>query len=458
MSELRDLTRGGIPGGVWYLGWPIVLASLLQVTMQLADTIMVGHLGDGKGTNAVAALAGSTIILLFVMTLGMAISTGTAVLVARRTGEGQVSQVARITINSFWFTIVICILVLTPTGLFLTKYLTAFLKMKGQAAQYMAEYLNVSFAFIVVMFLFFIFNTVFRGAGDSRTSLVLLIVVNAVNFLLNWIFIYGHLGAPAMEVKGAAVATVIARTIGVVASVIILWKHPRVRLCSIKFLQFDLKLWWRIFIIGFPSTLQAITRNGSNMIVFRIVSGTTLGVAAAAAYGVGIRVMMIPVFIGLSFMQVGMALVGQNLGAKNVERAKSAGNWTALFSVAFGVLVMIIMIAIPEQLTMAFIPKASPEATKLTVNFFYIVAGSIPFLGYLLAMSGSLRGAGATVSPLLIDVIARTGLLLPLAWILSSEKYLDANGIWIAISATTLVQFALIYYWWQRGSWKKIQL
>jgi len=458
LAKPRDLTTGSIPGSVWYLAWPIVLASLLQVTMQIADTMMVGHLGDEKGTNAVAALAGSMIILLFIMTLGIAISTGTAVLLARRTGEKDIKAVARVTANAATMTVAVCILFLTPIGLILTGPITTFLKVKGQAALYMADYLNVTFTFLVVMFLVFVCNTAFRATGDSRTSLVIMFLINAINLFLNWVLIYGKLGLPAMEVKGAAVATVISRGVGIVVSFILLWRHPRVMLGSVSPVQFNFAQWWRIIRVGIPTTLQAITRNGSNLIIFRIINGTSLGVAAAAAYGIGVRVMMVPVFIGLSFMQVSMALVGQNLGAKKPDRAQSAGNWTAMFSIASGLIVAIIMVTIPETLTRAFLRNPSPEATRLTVRFFYIVAGSLPFLGYLLAISGSLRGAGATVAPLVFSIIARIGLLLPLAWVLACMTSLDATGVWIAISCSTFIQFALTWFWWRRGKWKQIKV
>jgi len=462
LAKPRDLTTGSILGSVWYLAWPIVLASLLQVVMGIVDMVMVGRLPEEKGTPAVAALGCSLFVLMFVLTLGFAIATGAAILMARRTGEKNITAVANVSANALTFTLVLCVLVLTPVGLLLMRPILAFVKAEGQAAVFMTQYLEISFYGLAVMFLLFICNSSFRTTGDARTPLVLLIAVNLLNFLLNWILIYGvtigGFSIPALEVRGAAIATLLARLFGIVVSLKILWRHPRVMLGQVRLVQFDLRLWWTMFRIGFPNTLQAIIRNTTNLILLRIVAGTMLHGTAVAAYMVGMAVIRVPVFIGLSFMQVGVALVGQNLGAKKPDRAEAAGNWAARFSALAGFIITLVLVAFPYSIAGYFVKKPEPGLVPLAVQLYLIIGLSLPFLGHLLGTTGCLRGAGDTVSPLIFAIISRIGLLIPLAWILSQYTPLDVNGVWIAVGSSSILQFTLTYFWWRRGKWKHIKV
>ena len=189
MGKVRDLTTGSIPGSVWYLAWPIILASLLQVTMGIADMAMVGRLPADRSTAAVAAMGSSLFVLMFVLTLGFAIATGSAVLMARRTGEKDITAVANVSANALTFTFVLCVFVLTPLSLLLLRPILLFVKAEGQTALFMTQYLKISFYGLAAMFLLFICNSTFRTTGDARTPLVLLFVVNAINLFLNWVLI-----------------------------------------------------------------------------------------------------------------------------------------------------------------------------------------------------------------------------------------------------------------------------
>jgi putative MATE family efflux protein len=426
--------------------------------MGIADMVMVGRLPKEKSTAAVAALGSSLFVLMFVLTLGFAIATGAAVLMARRTGEKNVTAVANVSANALTFTFVLCVFVLTPLALLLMNPILTFVKAEGLTAVLMRQYLEISFYGLAVMFLLFICNSSFRTTGDARTPLVLLFAVNAINLFLNWVLIYGKLGMPALEVRGAAVATLLARLFGIVVSLIILWKHPRVMLGKVRLIQFDLRLWWTMFRIGFPNTLQAVLRNSTNLILLRIVAGTSLHGTAVAAYMVGMAVIRVPVFVGLSFMQVGVALVGQNLGAKKPDRAETAGNWAARFSAMAGFIITLALLAFPYAIAGEFVKKPAPGLVPLAVQLYLIVGLSLPFLGHLLATTGCLRGAGDTVSPLVIAIISRVGVLIPLAWVLSQYTGLDVNGVWVAVGSSSILQFTLTYFWWRRGKWKTIQV
>ena len=299
------------------------------------------------------------------------------------------------------------------------------------------------------MFGFLVLQSTMQGIGRTVVPLVLQVFTVALNIALDPILIFGVGAIPALGVQGAAYATVIARDIGSTIAFLILFRGKyglHLTFQNMRPHRSSIRLLLRI---GLPSSLgQAVSALG-----FTVLQGivNSFGTPVIAAFGVGNRLISMFSMPPTGISRATTTLVGQNLGAGDVKKARNA--------VVLGILV--IQAFLLPAMTLTFFYGSSfirffvddPETMRYGAELFRIVAPSVVFFGLFHAVTGALQGAGDT-RPVMYLSIARLWLLrVPLAYMLCFMLNLGAVGIWWAMFISNVVTAAAGLLYLKRGTW-----
>lgn len=441
----RDLTQGSIAKNIWILAVPMLISNGLQSAFNIVDMFWVGRLGP----TALAAVAMSGSILMIVMFLMMGVSVGTTAMVARFIGQKRKDEADHIAMQSLLMGFVLS-LVLAVFGYFVSPW---FLRLLGAAPEVVhlgSGYMQILFLGVMVMFYMFLVSAILQGAGDALTPMLILVIATFINIVLDPLFIFGIGFFPRLGVNGAALATVLAEAVGsLIALEVLLRGRSRLQV-RINDLKIDWHGMWRILRIGMPAALQMSLRGLVGIVLMAVVS--SFGTAAIAAYGVGLRLNMLALMPGFALGMAAGTLVGQNLGAKQLERSNTSA-WTAVFYYAiFMVILSILFISFAPQIILIF--NNSPEVIRIGSLYLRITAWGYVFVALGIVLNRALSGAGDTISPTIITFVSLWLFQIPLAIFLAKIPYLGVKGIWYAILIAYLVQGLLTAFWFQVGKWK----
>lgn len=447
-----DLTQGNLLRQIARLSWPIVTASFLQWLMGVVDIKMVGTLGPA----AIAAVGTSREAIFTFLTLIFAVATGTQVVTARYMGEHDAQRAADVCRQSIILSVIIGV-ILAPAGFLLSGGLLSALGAEGETLAMGTLYMQVFFLGTLPLLLGFMLTSALQGAGDTLTPLYVLVGIVALNILLNWTLIFGIGPFPALGVVGAAWGTVIARGIG---SVVLLWIIAGGRFALhvplIDRWRIDLSLWRKMFYIGIPSSIEGFARNLGFLVIFWILNQTDAGRMAVAGYAISGQIRMFGVMFGLALMSSAMTAVSQNMGARDHGRAERSG-WTITgISAAVMCAMALGSIVLAHPLIRFFTDSA--EAIHWGVISLIVLSLSLPFTGLSMGCSGSLRGAGDTLSPLYATLIFTTCVGPGLAYLLTVTWGYGPIGAWVGISVGTILQALMVAAIFKRGRWKQIVL
>ncbi len=452
MSSSSQSLDGGEPPerkmpGILQLAWPAVLGNLLYSTVAMVDIKIVGSLG----ASAVAAVTTGNRIFFVFQAVIMAMSAGTTAMVARAWGAGDRDEAERITKVSVIVGASVGLLLSVP-GVLFSGSLAAIFRLEAETVAQASDFIfylsffNGSFAVAMIL------GTAIRAAGDTLTPLALGAITNVVNVVLVYALVYGRLGAPEMGVKGAAVATGTAFTLGALLSLLFWLKgwfrigYPRGRSFSSERLRQLLK-------IGYPSGLEQAAVQLGFILFLWIVS--FYGTAPYAAYGIGVQILSFSFVVGFGFSIAASTHVGQLLGAKNPDGAAQSG-WRALkLSVGSMVLLGALIIGFAEPIARFMIDD--DEVVRLTVVFIYILGAVQPLMAIEFTLGGALRGAGDTRFPLLTTII---GLVIVRGSVAALFLWLDYPVEWIfaALIVDYVVKATMLIVRFRRGWWKTIEI
>ena len=442
-------------GRVWRLAFPVILANLMQSLVNVVDVFMAGRLGPVE----IAAVGMGNTVRLLVLVAVLSVTAGSMALAAQAKGARDPARLSFVAKQSLSLTVLLA-LVLGAVGWFAAEPLLGFLNSDGdpRAVALGTTYLQILFVGTVFLVGNFSINSLMQGAGDTVTPLYLSGGINVLNILFNYLFMFGPGPLPEFGVAGAALGTVCARAIGVGAGLMIFYSGKNViRLLSGSYLP-DWRMFGDILAIGVPSGLQGVVRNSAQLLVLRIVTSTAAGTYGAAALAIGLQIESLAFMPGLAISVAATSLVGQALGAWQVEEARAEGN----VAVALGALVMS-AIAVPlfifaPALVRLFEPSAHPTVVGAGTSYIRINMLAQPILAFAMVLNGALRGAGDTRPGLVGTIIGRGIVVVPLAYLLALPLGFGVAGVWWALFAGTTVQAFYVLVRWRRGRWVGVAL
>lgn len=441
----NDLTTGTILHGLMKLAGPMFASAMLQNFQSLIDLFWVGKLGS----SAVAALAMSGTILMLLFPIVMGAATGTVAMVSRFVGAGRLDEASDTTGQS----LLVALLLGVGTGLIGWLFAGDLCRLFGaeeSVSRLVREYLGISFLGCFTIFVLFIGNSALQGAGNTVLPMFAMLLANIINIVLDPILIYGLLGFPRLEVRGAAWATVISQAAA--AGLVVFFLSRGVAGLHVRANRWRLQpaLVWTLMRIGIPSSGQMLSRGLMALILMRIVA--LCGTAAIAGYGIGMRFHMIILMPAFVLGNAAATMVGQNLGAGRPDRSRSAA-WMATG-------IDVVIMAASAVLMLVFAPPfvrlfdANPEVVQVGADYLRTVSPFYVFTALAIVLGRALDGAGQTMITMICTVTSLWGLQVPLALFLSRVTQPATQGIWWAMAIAVTVHGLMVTGWFQTGRWK----
>lgn len=438
---------------VWLVAWPLILTNMMNVSVGIIDFKMVGVLGVAP----IAAVGMARQVIMFLMVVMLAISGGSSVLVAHAYGAGERRRVGEIAARSVFLMLLLAVFIVTPMGLILSGPILHLLRGSETVVRLGISYLNILFwGSVFTMFNFAVIG-ILLGVGKTKISLILLMGINILNVIFNYIFIFGAGPVPAFGVAGAAIGTVVARAIGSLAGFWIL-TSPRFPVgAKVKdALSFDLGLLRRLIYLGGPRSLQGVVRNFSRLMTLWIINLLPDSTQAVSAYSVGMQVRLISSFIGLAFMSASMSRVGQNIGAGDREMAEKSGWISAAMAVALMSVFTVIFLIFPESIMKFFTDDR--EVIEMGRTFFLTIALTEPVMAFAFALTGALRAGGDPISPFVYGSISDLVVVIVMGYVLAVVLQFGFVGIAIAIAISAVTRAVPVTWKFSTGQWKKIEI
>jgi putative MATE family efflux protein len=302
--------------------------------------------------------------------------------------------------------------------------------------------------YLIGMVSFFGFNgtsAILRGLGDSKTPLYFLIVATFSNIGLDILFVVVF----KWGISGVAIATVISQTGAFVTTILYLNKYHEVIKLKFRELVFDWDLFYKSLRIGLPAGLQHTIVALGMMALMGIVN--TFGTNVIAGYSVAIRLDSLAVMPAMNFSAALATFVGQNLGANKQSRVKKGLLFTLLMSSTISLLVMAVLLIWGKGLMGFF--TADTEVIRIGYEYLSIVSVFYIVFSIMFTLNGVLRGAGDTLIPMFITLLALWGIRIPAAFILS--KSMGEIGIWWAVPIGMVAGMGMTFLYYRTGRYKK---
>ncbi|MCC6931414.1 MAG: MATE family efflux transporter [Gemmatimonadaceae bacterium] len=472
------LVDDALPRVIRRVAIPAVASNLLMTLFASMDAYWVG---TRIGPTGLAAVSTGIFWVWLVVSIAEGVALGVTALAARRHGEGRPEEAARVAGGALFFALALGAVV-GLAGAFSVGALFAFMQTPPEVTALARDYLRTYFLGLPLIYGFFCVDATFRASGDTRTPLLLLSVSVACTLLLDPVLILGLGPAPRLGIEGAAVALVATRGAAFAIGVWLLRRRgmllapgrhvgvealhlselhdtppapvaargstPTSALPRIGDVRAILLVAQRVLRIGLPTAVTGVIFSFIYVAMTRTT--THFGTPALAALGLGHRIESWLYMFGVGFGATAAAVVGQNLGARRVERAERAGWITMAFAMAPALVMAIASLAIPETLARVF--TNDPTVVDETALYLRINALSQLLLPAEVVLEGALGGAGDTVPPMITST-ALTAMRIPLAawW----ASLWGPVGIWWAISVTAAGRGVAMMLLWRSGRWKR---
>ncbi|MDZ4205044.1 MAG: MATE family efflux transporter, partial [Bacteroidales bacterium] len=420
---------------------PMLIGNVFQQLYNVVDSIIVGNF---LGKEALAAVGASFPLLFILISFVIGIASGSTIIISQYFGAKDMKQVRR-SIDTMWVFLFFSSLVVTGLGIAFSRQIFELIKLPADVMPQALSYFNVYLGGIILFFGFNATSAILRGLGDSKTPLYFLVIATITNILLDLLFIVVF----KWGVEGAAIATIISQGGAFITAVIYLnHTHPIFNL-SWRKIQFDRQIFRKSINIGVPSGLQQTFVSMGMLALYRIVND--FGTDTVAAYSVALRIDSLATLPAMNFAVALSTYVGQNLGANKQERV-GGGLW-ATFKMSSYVSLAVSLLVVLLRKTLMGMFTDDPAVIAIGAEYLLIVCSFYILFSAMFVIGGVLRGAGDTLFPMFITLIALWVIRIPVSWILS--RHMGAVGIWWAIPTGWAIGAVFSFIYFRMGQWKK---
>ncbi len=389
-GDERDFTKEPLKLSIFLLAVPMILEMAMESLFALVDAFFVAKLG----TEAITAVGLTESVIILVYSIAVGLSMGTTAMVARRVGEKNKVSAAESASQAVYlgtlFSVIIGLL-----GYYFAKDILLFMGAEASVVDIGFEYTEIIFAGNITIMLLFINNAIFRGAGNAAIAMKALIISNGINIVLDPCFIFGYAFFPELGVKGAAVATTIGRAIGVAYQFWAMSKNNNVLTFKLETLKLRFATMFQLLKISLGGIGQFIISTVSWSILVRIIA--RYGSDVVAGYTIAIRVIIFTILPSWGLANAAATLVGQNLGAKEPDRAESAVWKCSIYNVYFLAFIMLIFNLFASEIIQVF--TTDPNVIKSGINGLRLISSSYVFFAFSMVIIQAFNGAGDTVTP-----------------------------------------------------------
>lgn len=445
-----NLATGSLMKAIWSMSWPLMVTTVSSSLVGLADMHVSGYLGS----KSQAAVGVSEQVLFILMIFIMSTGVGTQALVSRATGAEDQEEAARATGQSLIFAVLMGLTLLIAAKLGAHKIAAVFNRSEEVAA-ICASYLSIYSLYLIPFSLLNIINSAFRAIGDSRTTLIIMLVSTTINIAGDYLTVLHNWPAANLGVAGVAWSGVIGTSAGALVALAFLLRSP-LKGCTNYMFGFLWPVLNRIIKIGIPAALQRLGWGLSTFVIFFILRCLEHPTEALAAWTIGIRIEGL-VFMPLMALSLAVAsIVGQNLGAKQEERAFKAGWHVTVIGVVMMFTACSLLFIFAHQLS----DVMTKDTTTADITASYIQYNAIcgPFLALAMVLGSALQGAGDTKTPMYISYISNWAIRLPVAFFLAITLKMGPDGAWLSMTLSVAVMGILTALRYQSRAWLQTKI
>jgi len=443
-GQEHDYTQGSLRQAIFLLAVPMILELSLESVFAVVDMFFVGKLGQ----NAIATVGLTESVITIIYSVAIGLSTATTAIVARRTGEKNKDAAAHAGAQS----LIIGFLVTVVLSILGVLFSSDILKLMGASALVIADgtiFTKIMMAGSGGIFFLFLINSIYRGAGNAAMAMKSLWIASIINIILCPILIHFY------GLKGAAIATVIGRSTGVLYQCYHLFNGKGIIKITLSHFSFDAEIIKSLIKIAWPATMQFLIASGSWLILARLVAETG-GTTASAGYQIAIRNVIFFILPAWGLSNAAATLVGQNLGAKQVERAEQSVLLTTKYNAIFMSFVTILFVFFARPIISIYTHDESVIAYGVLA--LRIIGTGYIFYGIGMVMTQSLNGAGDTKTPTIINFICFWVFQIPFAYFMAKGLDLKSTGAFIAIPVAETLIALLAFYYFKKGKWKLVKV
>ena len=447
-GDEHDYTQGSIRQAIVLLAIPMILELSLESVFAVVDMFFVGKLGS----NAIQTVGLTESVIAIIYTLGMGLGMGTTAVVARRIGEKNPDAAAHAGAQAILMSLLITI-VISITGFVYAPDILKLMKAAPEVVHEGAVFARIMLGGSLVIILLFLINGIFRGAGDAAIAMRSLWIASGINIILCPTLINGYGPFPELGLKGAAIATTIGRGIGVLYQCYHLFGRKGVIKIKMIHFNWDWPLIRSIVKVSWPAVTQFFIASGSWIILTRLVAEMG-GKDASSGYQIALRNAVFFILPAWGLSNAAATLVGQNLGAKQPERASQSVLLTAKYNAVFmsGVMLLFVLFASP---IISIFTKDNAVQNTGRIALQIIGTGYI-FYGIGMVMIQALNGAGDTRTPTWIHFAGFWLFQIPLAYFMAKVLDWGPIGVFIAIPVAETAIAIAAWIFFLRGKWKKV--
>lgn len=427
-TSSASLTQGAVGSTLLRMAGPMFIGHMAIVAFNLTDTYFIA----GLGTEPLAAMSFTlpVVMLLYGITFGIGI--GTSAVISRAIGMGDSSQVQRLTTDCLYLMLILGA-VISGVGLFLLEPGLALMGAKGEPLRMAYIYMFLWLATFPINALPMVANNAIRATGDTRTPGMIMVFAALINGILDPFLIYGWWIFPSMGILGAAIATVFARFLSMLASLWFLQRRLQMTDWSWPGFLPILDSWRKILWIGLPAMATHLLMPLSAGLFTKIAAG--FGAAAVAAIGAGSRIDMFALMAMISLSSVTLPFVGQNYGARQWDRIRMARRFTHKLSLGWGAAMAVIFWFCAPFLAGIF--TDDPEVLRILILYLRIIPAGYGFLGLNMLACNELNGIHHPLQSTLLNATRTVLIFVPLAWF--GGRYFGTLGILAGATAANIL-------------------
>ena len=444
-----DYTQGSLSTAIFLLAIPMVFEMVMESVFALVDIYFVSQVS----TNAVATIGLTESVVSLIYAVAVGISMAATAVVSRRIGEGDQEGAKNAATQVIYLGLGVSI-VFSLVGIYFAKEILGLMKASPDLIEEGYQYTQILIGGNTTIVLLFLINAIFRGAGNASYAMWVLIFSNALNIILDPLFIFGIGPFPELGVKGAAVATTIGRGSAVILQLLLLWLgKSRVQL-ALRHLKLQLAIVSNLVRISWGGIGQFLIGTSSWVFLMRIMS--EFGSEVLAGYTIAIRIVIFCLMPAWGLSNAAATLVGQNLGANAPDRAAKAVWQTGKYNALFMGTLSILFLVWSKPIVSIFSPVEEVINTgSLCLRVFAL---GYVFYAFGMVLIQSFNGAGDTKTPTYINFVCFWMFQLPLAYFTALSLEWGPVGVMISIVLAEILLTLISAYYFRLGKWKTIKV
>lgn len=427
-----SLVEGDIARSIIRLTIPMVFGMIGLSIFNIVDTLYVGRLGVGP----LAALSFTFPVVLVLNNIALGIGVGTSSVVSRALGSGDHHRTIRYTTDSLTLGLLVIIIFATIGELTIRPLFSA-LGARGEILDMIVEYMTIWYAGLPFVVFPMIGNSAIRALGDTKTPGMIMLIASLVNVILDPLMIFGIGPFPMWGIRGAAIATVISRSLTFTVAIYVLSRREHLLSFKQVTMRKMVSSWREILSVGAPAALTRVIVPISAGVVTGILA--SLGTEAVAGYGVATKVERFALLFTMALATVMAPFAGQNFGAGRLDRVRSSLTFSVKVSLGVGVILALGLWGVARPLASLF--SHDPAVIAVSVQYFRIVPLSYGLLGMFTISTMVLNALNQPLPAAGFTLLQMFGLLIPFAWVGSS--LVGTVGVFAGVAAANLISGAL---------------